>query len=327
MRGNYLLAVAGMGLAGVCSPVLGQAGGAAASQGSAAVETQMIAYRALGKIAENLAGRVAMDLCKGAVCAGDGKTAVLLAEANSLAELASYRSFEQAVGSLTQQYAALEPGVHPRGFGDVTLGAGSLIAAIRSSATYTNQNFQPTAQSFVTLLSVDLQHAGLVLRTAGSPGDQIAAQQYVEKELGGVFAAQKQVDAKARAAVDAQFTSFLGSLGAVSADGTVLLSAIKGRALSEALGQEYGVLTVSVDAAGGDTKVTHFGLYEILFPTPAPAYNGGAVVSFTLADRAGNLRDGDVLAGMYRFTKLKSPSLQGADRVVDPAKPTSMTRK
>ena len=329
MRANRLASISAVACVAVmCSALSAQTGGAAAaSQGSAPIETQIIAYRALGKIAGDLAARLATDICKGSACSGGSTRAVLLADTNSLTELAGYRSFEQTVGLLEQQYGALTPGLHPRGFGDATLGAGSLLGAIRSSATYTNQNFQPAAQSFITLLNVNLKHAGIELRTSASPGDQTAALDFVQKELGGVFNAQKQVDAKARAAVDAQFTSFLASLGAASADGTVLIAAIKGRALSETLGQDYALLTVSVDAAGGDTKVTHYGLYEIFFPTPAPAYNGGAVVSFTLNDRAGNLIDGDVLAGMYRFMKLKSPSLQGADRVVDPAKPTSMIGK
>ena len=320
------IAVASL-LAILCGSLPGQTSAPAASQGAASIETQIIAYRALGKLAENLAARIATNVCKAPVCPASAKKAILLADQAGLAELQSYTYFEQTVGLLEQQYAALTPGLHPRALGDTTLGLGSLLGSIRSSAVYTNQNFQPAAQSFVTLLSVDLQHSGMVLRTSALPGDQAAAQVYVQRALDLVFNAQKQIDAKTRAAVDAQFTAFLTSLGAVNADGTLLVSTIKGRALAASLGQDYNVLAVSVDAAGGDTKVTHYGLYEILFPTPEPAYNGGAAVSFTLADRAGNLLDGDMLAGMYRFTKLKSPPLRGAEKVADPAKPTSMTVK
>jgi hypothetical protein len=299
----------------------------ASSQGSEPIESQIIAYRALGKIAAYLAPRIAKDICNQASPCNT-PTTLLLADANSLFEIASYVSFNKASSLLINQYQAVTPGiVHPNEFSDSTTAVASLITAIKSSAVYTNQNFQPTTQSFTTLLSQDLKHQKIAVRNSAIPGDQTEAEQYIQDALKSVFDAQKKADPKARAAVDTQFTAFQTALMGTSPDGTVLISALKGRALSHSLGQNYDTLTISLDAAGGDSKVTHIGLYEILFPTPNPSYNGGAAVSFTLTDGIGTLIDGDMLAGMYSFTKLKSPSLSQNDREVDPAAPISMVIK
>ena len=73
------------------------------------------------------------------------------------------------------------------------------------------------------------------------------------------------------------------------------------------LGAAGLLLTVSIDAAGGDTKITHWFLVDLFVPTPNPSYSGGAIVSFLLADQAGNFLDADMFHGMFTFSKWKSP--------------------
>jgi hypothetical protein len=85
-----------------------------------------------------------------------------------------------------------------------------------------------------------------------------------------------------------------------------LATIIKGKTL---LNSPYSLLTISVDAAGGDTKVTHFFWRELIMPTPSPSYNGGAVVPFLLTDQAGKVQDADMLPYMYDFSKWKSPKV------------------
>jgi hypothetical protein len=46
----------------------------------------------------------------------------------------------------------------------------SLLTAIKSSAVYSNQTFQPTTQLMVTLLSIALKRKGIAVRTSSMPG-------------------------------------------------------------------------------------------------------------------------------------------------------------
>jgi hypothetical protein len=60
----------------------------------------------------------------------------------------------------------------------------------------------------------------------------------------------------ALADVDKEFSGLRTALAGTSADGTVLATIIKGKALLNSI--PYSLLTISLDAAGGDTKITHF---------------------------------------------------------------------
>lgn len=109
------------------------------------------------------------------------------------------------------------------------------------------------------------------------------------------------------------------SLTATSPDGTVLATIIKGETLLSPSGASYSILTVSMDAAGGDTKVTHFFWRELFWPTPNPSYNGGAVVFFLLADQNGKVQDGYLFHFMYGFSKFKTKKIPKTFSVQPPA--------
>lgn len=288
------------------SPSSQQPSAPSASQGSATIENQMITYEVLRQMAAQIADRVALS------CQPPNCNSVLLADPNAQSEMITAKAFDNSAEALRKAYVALVPHGAEAAAAPSLSDVASLLTAVKSSATYSNQNFQPTSQSIVTLLTIalDNKRKGLLLRTSTLPGDVGAAAQAVQLQLGDIAKAQKEVkDEKARADLDKQFDALRTALASTSTDGTVLATIIKGKALLSSLGTSFSILTVSVDAAGGDTKVTHFFWQELIMPTPSPSYNGGAVVSFLLTDPAGKFQDGDILHYMYDFSKWKSPKV------------------
>ena len=316
-----------------------------ASQGSATIENQMITYEVLRQMAATIAKRVK------AKC---GCSTVLLPDPNSQSEIVTAKAFDVSVLALVHAYGEvagqgappirIEAAIAPT-LSDVA----SLLTAMKSSAAYSNQTFQPTAQSMTNLLTAALQ-GEVAVRTSSLPGDLDLGVAAVEKKIGEIEEAQKEAKGRIKqkqdqedqkesdrqknskdketkdkeeaahkaalaeiagdkavlADVDKEFSALRTALGGTSADGTILATIIKGKTL---LSSPYSLLTVSVDAAGGDTKVTHFFWRELIMPTPTPSYNGGAVVSFLLTDPNGNFQDGDLLPWMYGFSKWKSPKV------------------
>jgi hypothetical protein len=295
--------------------------GPSASQGTATVENEIIAYKVLADQAGQIADRVAA-ICKPKDASAECKS-VLLMDPNSQSEIVTAKGFEASAKALAQAYDSIEPvGAHAEALSDFLSAAGTLLTAIRSSATYSNQTFQPTAQSMTTLLTKALNAKGIALWTSGAPGNLDAGLEIVKTNLNGIAQkkneaytrARSETDEKKKAAalaalgdIDKEFSSFRTALTATSPDGTVLATIVKGETLRVSLGGTGFLLTVSVDAAGGDTKVTHFFWQELFWPTPSPSYNGGAVVSFLLTDQAGTYKDADMFHGMYRFSKWKCP--------------------
>jgi hypothetical protein len=292
-----------------------------ASQGSATIENEIIAYKVLADQAGQIADRVAA-VCKPTDASPNCKS-VLLTDPNSQSEIVTAKGFEASAKALEDAYDNVEPaGARAEALSDFLSAAGPLLTAIRSSAAYSNQTFQPTTQSMTTLLTKSLGAKGIALWTTGAPGNLDAGLENVKTKLSGI--AQKKKDAYTRAQgetddkkkaaalaalgdIDKEFSSFRTSLTATSPDGTVLATIVKGETLKVSLGGTGFLLTVSVDAAGGDTKVTHFFWQELFWPTPSPSYNGGAVVSFLLTDQAGVYKDAAMLHGMYDFSKWKCP--------------------
>jgi hypothetical protein len=316
-----------------------------ASPGSATIENQMITYEVLRQMAGKIAERVK------AKC--DCST-VLLPDSNSQSEIVTAKAFDVSVLALVHAYGEVAgPGAPPihieAAFAPSLSDVASLLTAIKSSAAYSNQTFQPTTQSMITLLTAALQ-GEVAVRTSSLPGDLDVGVAAVQEKIGEIEEAQKEAkgrikqkqdqedqreadrqknskdkdketkdkeeaahkgalaeiagDKSVLADVDKEFSALRTALGGTSADGTILATIIKGKTL---LNSRYSLLTVSVDAAGGDTKVTHFFWRELIMPTPSPSYNGGAVVSFLLTDPNGKFQDGDLLPWMYRFSKWKSP--------------------
>jgi hypothetical protein len=321
------------------SQCLGQVTAASASaaptQGTSPIESQIIAYKVLAQLAKRLAGTVTDSNCM----PGPPVTCnpILLSDTSTLFEMSSYVTFEEVVNKLKDGYDELSGTPAAHAFADTTQSVASLITAIKSSAVYTNSNFQPTPQSFLAVLNQDLLNNKVALRTSTLPGDQSSATLDLQADLKRVFTAQAKVEAidpaklstEAKsnlAELDKQLLALQASLSTASADGTLWLSLVKGRALTKSLGSNYTVLTVSLDAAGGDSKVTHFGLYEILLPTPAPSYNGGAAISYTLSKPTGDLISADMLVGMYDFEKLQGRKLDGKYRSVDPIRSLPLSK-
>jgi hypothetical protein len=320
-------------LCGATISVPGQAssqsagGSAAASQNNATIENQIIAYDVLRQIAGKIAEKV-KENCK---C-----DRVLLPDPNSQSEIITAKAFDVSVKALVDAYNRLGGGGAPSisaaavpGLSDIA----SLLTAIKSSATYSNQNFQPTTQSMVTLLSIalrakDATDKGVAVRTTNLPGNLDGGVYDVQTMIGNIQDAQKRAkvrvqnepkekdkdgkdkdpaDVAALADLDKEFSAFRTALGGTSPDGTVLATIIKGKTLLKPDSTPFSVLTVSVDAAGGDTRVTHFFWQELIMPTPSPSYTGGAVVSFLLTDQNSNFQDGGMIPIMYGWSKWKSP--------------------
>jgi len=116
-------------------------------------------------------------------------------------------------------------------------------------------------------------------------------------------------DPQKRAEIDKEFSAFRTSLTSTTSDGTLLATIVRGKALADSLGKNYFMISVSLDAAGGDTRIAHWFLRELFWPTPTPSYNGGAVVSYMLTDTAGTFQVGDVMRYMYGFSKWKAPKV------------------
>jgi hypothetical protein len=300
---------------------------AAPTQGSASIESQLLAYQTLGK----LAGRISIEV-KSKVCTGAACKPVLLTDSLAMTDLAAYKAYDEALKNLQSGYGGIGGAAAELAFADSTSAVASLITAIKSSAVYTNANFQPTPQSFLALLYSQLitDPNPITLRTSALPGDQATATLDVQAVLKATFHAREVADAivpaklsvtakATRDALDKQMDALESSLTTSGPDGTVWMSIIKGRSLAKSLTDDYVTLSVSIDAAGGDSRVTHWGLYEILFPTPAPSYNGGAAVSFILASSKGEVLTAGMLTGMYDFEKLKGAKLDGNHKSVDPA--------
>lgn len=348
-----------------------------ASQGSATIQNQMMAYDVLRRVAVAIANRTASECLKINKAGSDSQPTcnVLLNDPNAQSEIVTANAFDQSVTALKNAYDNASPKAEAPSLAPVSIGdIASLLTAIKSTATVTNQNFQPTTQSMTTLLSIALNQKNVALRTSTLPGNLKDASQRVQDKLGEIAKArqaaqgriqdqqskndaartdnkkkqddrekelkeakdeptrerlrakleQLQADQEALDATKAQLAKFKASLDdldkefsalrtsltAASPDGTILATIIKGKALLKALGDpdnpRYSVLTVSIDAAGGDTKITHFFWRELFWPTANPSYNGGAVVSFLLTDQDGNFQDGDQFRFVYDFSKWKT---------------------
>jgi hypothetical protein len=334
MKSKLILFVLGATIVCLSTPSLWAQGGSSgsqpaaastptASQGSATIENQIIAYDIQRQIAAQIAERVK----KNCNC-----SRVLLPDPNSQSEIITAKAFDVTVSALVDAYNSLggQSGPAPiRAEVAPTLSdVAALLTAIKSTAVYTNQNFQPTTQSMITLLSIALHDKNIAVRSTNLPGNLDDGVNEVQKKISSIEQAQKNAkervqkepkekdkdgkdkdpaDVAALADRDKEFSAFRTALGGTSPDGTVLATIIKGKTLLKPDSAPFSLLTVSVDAAGGDTKVTHFFWRELIMPTPSPSYNGGAVISFLLTDQNSNFQDGGMFRLMYGWSKWKSP--------------------
>lgn len=286
------------------------------ASGNVSVETQMLSYAAMNAIAREIASRIAAhssDQCA---------HTILVQDQNTIAQLTAFEAFRATMKALLNSYRQRKAGFVAGGApSDYLSEAASIMTAIRSTATYTNQAFQPSAASMSNMLITQLGNLtpSFALYSSTAPGDLLAAGQQINQQLADVDNAQSALtDASKRTDLDAVYKNLKAQLASSSPDGTILGTIIKGAALAAALQQGYCVLSYSVDGAGGETRVAHPFFWEVLFPTPHPSYSGGAIVSFVYSTHDGKYLTGDSLRYMYGFSKwqgckLKAPSNLGRE--------------
>jgi hypothetical protein len=274
----------------------------------------MLSYAAMNVIAHEIASRIAAhssDQCA---------HTILVQDQNTIAQQTAFEAFNATTSSLLTSYRRRKAGFVAGGApSDYLSEATSIMTAIRSTATYTNQNFQPSAASMSNMLITQLGNlpSAFALYSSATPGDLLAAGQQINQQLADVDNAQAALtDASKRTDLDAVYKSLKSQLASSSPDGTLLGTIIKGAALAASLQKGYCVLSYSVDGAGGDTRVAHPFFWEVLFPTPHPSYSGGAIVSFVYSSRDGKYLTGDSLRYMYGFSKLQGCKLRTASNLV-----------
>ena len=291
---------------------------ASGSSGNASIETEMLSYEAMNTIAREIASRI------GKTSADCGQKA-LAQDASTIAQLTAYGAFDGTTSRLLSAYKHVFAGMVSGGAAsDALTEVTGVLTAIRSTAAYTSQTFQPTAASMSNMLTAQLGSLPqpVALYSTASPGDLLGASVDVNKRLADIDEAQSQVtDPTKRKDLDTAYGALKTQLAAASADGTMMATIIKGRALAAALQPKYCVLNYSVEGAGGETRVAHPFLWEVFLPSPRPSYSGGAIVSFVYSTRNGTVLSGDSLRYFYGFSKLNGCKLSAAsnfDRKSDP---------
>jgi hypothetical protein len=268
----------------------------------------MLSYDAMNVIAHEIAARIkaaSTDACS---------QRILIQDANTLAQLTAYLAFDSTAKRLLSQYQHVGRGFSAGGAPTSMLSeAASIMSAIRSSASYTSQTFQPTAASMDNILEAQLGKLSFSVHSTSNPGSLLDASQAINNQLAEIDAAQAKIsDPSQRKDIDSAYTVLKTQLSAASPDGTLLATIIKGGALKIAMSDKYCSLSYSVDGAGGDTRISHPFLWEVLLPSPQPSYSGGAIVSFVYRTSDGNYLAGDSLRYFYGFSKLDGRKLSGA---------------
>ncbi|MGA9584716.1 MAG: hypothetical protein WBQ95_05265 [Terracidiphilus sp.] len=275
---------------------------ASGASGNAAIETEMLSYEAMNTIAHEIALRLG-----GANPSGCGQK-VLMQDSSTIAQITAFEAFDVTTGRLLNSYKRTGEGFVSGGTVTDTLSqATGILTAIRSTAAYTSQTFQPTAASMSNLMAAQLGKLSpsFSVYSTTNPGDLLAASKAISDRMSELDDAQATVtDATKRKDLDAQYTALKTQLAAASPDGTMLATIIKGQALVTALSGAYCVLNYSVDGAGGESRTAHPFFWEVLLPSPRPSYSGGAVVSFVYLTHDGKFLAGGDLRYMFGFSKL-----------------------
>ena len=280
---------------------------AAGASGNAAIETEMLSYEAMNTIAHEVASRIGK-----ARQSGCGEK-VLIQDSSTISQITAFESFDVTTGRLLNSYKRTGAGFVSGGTVTDTLSqVTGILTAIRSTAAYTSQTFQPSVASMSNLMATELGKLtpSYSAYSTTNPGDLLAASEAISDRMSDLDNAQATVtDAAKRKDLDAQYTALKTQLAAASADGTMLATIIKGQALVMALSGGYCVLSYSVDGAGGESRVAHPFFWEVFLPSPRPSYSGGAVVSFLYLTRDGKFLAGGDLRYMFGFSKLRGCKL------------------
>ena len=321
------------------SLVLATCCSAQSSSGSAALENEILAYRAITKIATQVDSTIGSH----------GTGPVLLGNPANMSELGAFFTFKETADNLEQAYKRKEPAprevegeFHPNAvlggaLGGANLGAtleglGAVANAIKASTSTTSSTFTPIDQAFI----FDLE-AGTTTRIVSMPlaPDLKTGGELIADELSRVYKARKEAaDALIKANpskpgkdsydpspalkdLDSQFSALQSSLASSSASpaspvlqGAGLLAAVG--VIQPAVGEttpayadtaQYRVLSFASDAAGGGTRTNQIFLISYFLPWPHPSYNGGAVISFKLTDQNGAFLAGGTLDYLFDYTR------------------------
>jgi hypothetical protein len=85
---------------------------------------------------------------------------------------------------------------------------------------------------------------------------------------------------------------------------------IAGKALLTSLGTDcYAQLSAKTIAVGGSSRTNHNFWVELFYTTPAPSYNGGAIVSYSLVSGKNTYLAGDTLRRVYGYSKWKAEKI------------------
>jgi hypothetical protein len=95
-----------------------------------------------------------------------------------------------------------------------------------------------------------------------------------------------------------------------------LSTIISGQQLRNNLSGNSQVLYVGFAAAGGSYRVLHNFWVELFYRTPAPAFNGGAVVSYILFNPSNStVANARTLRFVYKYSKFKAKKMTDADNL------------
>jgi len=96
----------------------------------------------------------------------------------------------------------------------------------------------------------------------------------------------------------------------------LLSTIISGQQLRNNLSGNSQVLYVGFAAAGGSYRVYHNFWVELFYRTPAPAFNGGAVVSYVLFNpNNSTVANARTLRFVYKYSKFKAKKMTDADNL------------
>ncbi len=304
-----------------------------------AIESEMIAYEAIHDLAIEISSRV-RPMCTA------GKNQVLLALPPNVTAIGTYQAFEAAAESLAGQYQgvstinAMVVGAAP-GPTDWISAIGGFIASAKTTTTMSSATFTPTDQALYADLERELHNGcsagdctkarkisnSCTLWATVYPGQVAAAYgakiiplvQQITQQRGNALqrlaAANPQTPnykAESDPAIQKLDTQFAALQSAITdtSSSSGLPNVLLGAALTVTLGDQYHVLSVTDDAAGGGSRANVYFLINLFIPAPHPSYNGGAVVSYSLHDDSGAYEDADTLRLVFGYGKWHEPPLR-----------------
>jgi hypothetical protein len=297
------------------------------------LESQILAYKALSEVSDNISGSIKLASPRPAV--------VIIHNATDVTALQSYVTIKRQVDATVARYRALLPaGSAEAGPASLLLGpevatglvrsAADLVALFRTDTEIKGLTFSVDEAALVSRISKGLQNSGIPvfypgvypLRVAAGDSSELLtslSEVYVGKSKAEMIISRCDSSDKAvkeqclnsfgdvlplLKALNAQVEKFLTGLIAVddSTKTNVLTSLIRAEGLRRMLEAENScVLQLKVLAAAGSNKTTNN-----LFTGSKLYHSGGVVISYILFDRNGAIRLSDTLYNYDGFVRVKT---------------------